>query len=149
MSFANRWYISNQIKIKITFVQIWNPNNNHGISTTASALDEDVYPASNGGYYNRKVYSDSYFAPNNSNQQTLKRHSKKERKNANQPDLVSPNNQPVYARVGPPGNYLITLPTAFFIHLIFSRIIIVDCIFRNVLAWPIPAVEQFHTIPSS
>ncbi|XP_065157877.1 roundabout homolog 1-like isoform X1 [Atheta coriaria] len=82
---------------------IWNPNNNHGISTTASALDEDVYPASNGGYYNRKVYSDSYFAPNNSNQQTLKRHSKKERKNANQPDLVSPNNQPVYARVGPPG----------------------------------------------
>ncbi|XP_017779300.1 PREDICTED: protein sax-3-like, partial [Nicrophorus vespilloides] len=71
--------------------------------------EEEVYPASNGGYYNRKVYSDSYFAPN----QTLKR-PKKDRKGgggsggggggqaSNPPDLVSPN-QPVYARVGPPG----------------------------------------------
>ncbi|KAJ8939803.1 hypothetical protein NQ314_010977 [Rhamnusium bicolor] len=62
--------------------------------------EECPYPSSNGGYYNRKVYSDSYFAPTH----TLKR-IKKERKSAqeNPPDLVSPSGQPVCARVGPPG----------------------------------------------
>ncbi|XP_060521522.1 roundabout homolog 2-like [Cylas formicarius] len=62
--------------------------------------DESPYPASNGGYYNRKVYSDSYFAPTH----TLKR-SKKDQKKFSQehpPDLVSPSGQPAYARVGPP-----------------------------------------------
>lgn len=61
--------------------------------------EESPYPASNGGYYNRKVYSDSYFAPT----QTLRR-CKKERKmsNENPPDLVSPG-QAIYARVTPPG----------------------------------------------
>ncbi|EFA09265.2 robo3 [Tribolium castaneum] len=58
-------------------------------------VEEPPYPSHNGGYYNRKVYSDSYFAPN----QTLRR---KKSSNENPPDLVSPN-QPVYARVGPPG----------------------------------------------
>ncbi|KAJ8911148.1 hypothetical protein NQ315_008333 [Exocentrus adspersus] len=62
--------------------------------------EESPYPSANGGYYNRKVYSDSYFAPTH----TLKR-VKKERKSSqeNPPDLVSPSDQPVYARVGPPG----------------------------------------------
>ncbi|KAL3274304.1 hypothetical protein HHI36_015709 [Cryptolaemus montrouzieri] len=72
---------------------IWSPHR------SPHTPDESPYPASNGGYYNRKVYSDSYFAPT----QTLRR-SRKERKNSNEipPDLVSPS-QPVYARVGPPG----------------------------------------------
>ncbi|KAJ8953602.1 hypothetical protein NQ318_003026 [Aromia moschata] len=42
---------------------------------TLSADEEAPYPSSNGGYYNRKVYSDSYFAPTH----TLKR-TKKEKK---------------------------------------------------------------------
>lgn len=73
------------------FLKIWQRSPN--------TPEESPYPSSNGGYYNRKVYSDSYFAPT----QTLRR-SKKERKssNDNPPDLVSPT-QPVYARVGPPG----------------------------------------------
>ncbi|KAL1497250.1 hypothetical protein ABEB36_008242 [Hypothenemus hampei] len=78
---------------------LWNP-------PTVSTDDESPYPASNGGYYNRKVYSDSYFAP----AQTLRRknkdhHSRKNSQESNPPDLVSPNSslgQPVYARVGPP-----------------------------------------------
>ncbi|XP_045476032.1 roundabout homolog 1-like isoform X2 [Harmonia axyridis] len=72
----------------------WSPH-----MSSSSTSEESPYPAANGGYYNRKVYSDSYFAPT----QTLRR-SKKERKNSseNPPDLVSPS-QPVYARVGPPG----------------------------------------------
>jgi roundabout axon guidance receptor 2 len=71
---------------------VWVPN-------SPNSPDEPPYPSANGGYYNRKVYSDSYFAPT----QTLRR-VKKERKSSNEnpPDLVSPN-QPVYARVGPPG----------------------------------------------
>ncbi|XP_050311425.1 roundabout homolog 2-like [Anthonomus grandis grandis] len=80
----------------------------------ASALstdDESPYPASNGGYYNRKVYSDSYFAPAHTLRRSKKhhdhQHSRKnsQEKAANPPDLVSPNSshgQPVYARVGPP-----------------------------------------------
>lgn len=73
-------------------MKIWNP------SRTPTTPEEPAYPSANGGYYNRKVYSDSYFAPTH----TLRR--KKDRKPSaeNQPDLVSPN-QPVYARVGPPG----------------------------------------------
>ena len=68
-------------------------------SSAHSPEEEPPYPSSNGGYYNRKVYSDSYFAPT----QTLRR-TKKDRKSSNEnpPDLVSPT-QPVYARVGPPG----------------------------------------------
>lgn len=62
--------------------------------------EEPVYPASNGGYYNRNVYSDSYFAPT----YTLRKAGKKERRTVeNPPDVVSPG-QPVYARVGPPGS---------------------------------------------
>ncbi|KAF5269632.1 hypothetical protein FQR65_LT05971, partial [Abscondita terminalis] len=66
---------------------------------STSSPDEPIYPAINGGYYNRSVYSDSYFPATH----TLKRN-KRERKGSsgNPPDLVSPN-QPVYARVGPPG----------------------------------------------
>lgn len=30
-------------------------------------IDEDIYPASNGGYFNRNLFSESYFAPQNSN----------------------------------------------------------------------------------
>lgn len=76
--------------------------------------DEPVYPASNGGYYNRNVYSDSYFAPT----YTLRRGGKRDRRTAGTaapapgdlhipslpaPDIVSPVHcQPVYARVGPP-----------------------------------------------
>ncbi|KAJ3645375.1 hypothetical protein Zmor_023041 [Zophobas morio] len=73
---------------------VWMPN-----SSAHSPEEEPPYPSSNGGYYNRKVYSDSYFAPT----QTLRR-TKKDRKSSNEnpPDLVSPT-QPVYARVGPPG----------------------------------------------
>lgn len=70
---------------------------------SARTPEEPPYPSCNGGYYNRKVYSDSYFAPT----QTLKRNHKKDRgiKSSHEnppPDLVSPS-QPVYARVGPPG----------------------------------------------
>lgn len=67
--------------------------------TPIESPDEPVYPAANGGYYNRNVYSDSYFAPNH----TLRRQAKRERKPTDPPpDIVSPG--PVYARVGPPGN---------------------------------------------
>ncbi|XP_031355084.1 roundabout homolog 1-like [Photinus pyralis] len=74
-------------------LQGWNPN------CASSSPDEPIYPAINGGYYNRSVYSDSYFPTTH----TLKRN-KRERKGSsgNPPDLVSPS-QPVYARVGPPG----------------------------------------------
>ncbi|CAH0564810.1 unnamed protein product [Brassicogethes aeneus] len=70
-------------------------------SHSNDSSDESPYPSYNGGYYNRKVYSDSYSAPND----TLRKPKKSSRKNSqdsNPPDLVSPN-QPVYARVGPPG----------------------------------------------
>lgn len=73
-------------------LQIWNPN------CAPPSPEEPVYPHSNGGYYNRKVYSDSYFAPTH----TLRRSKKDRKPNENPPDLVSPS-QPVYARVGPPG----------------------------------------------
>ncbi|XP_025832405.1 roundabout homolog 2-like, partial [Agrilus planipennis] len=61
--------------------------------------DEPLYPALNGGYYNRSVYSDSYFPVT----QTLRRNKRKLASSGSNipPDLVSPS-QPVYARVGPP-----------------------------------------------
>lgn len=65
----------------------------------SSADDECPYPSANGGYYNRKVYSDSYFSP----VQTLRRGKKDKKTQDHPPDLVSPSGQPVYARVGPPG----------------------------------------------
>ncbi|XP_056643381.1 roundabout homolog 1-like [Diorhabda sublineata] len=64
--------------------------------------DECPYPSANGGYYNRKVYSDSYFSPI----QTLRRNRNGKKLEQNPPDIVSPSSstgQPVYARVGPPG----------------------------------------------
>uniref|UniRef100_A0A6P7FXH9 Roundabout homolog 1-like n=1 Tax=Diabrotica virgifera virgifera TaxID=50390 RepID=A0A6P7FXH9_DIAVI len=64
--------------------------------------DECPYPSANGGYYNRKVYSDSYFSPI----QTLRRNRNNKKPQQNPPDIVSPSSstgQPVYARVGPPG----------------------------------------------
>ncbi|XP_071052256.1 protein sax-3-like isoform X2 [Onthophagus taurus] len=82
------------------------------IPPVAPNADEPIYPSSNGGYYNRKVYSDSYFAPTH----TLKR--KKERKetiinqnnhsnplinNTNNSSPDPSNSNSVYARVGPPG----------------------------------------------
>ncbi|XP_066254653.1 roundabout homolog 2-like isoform X1 [Euwallacea similis] len=75
-------------------------------SSALSTDDESPYPASNGGYYNRKVYSDSYFAPAHTLRRPKKdQHSRKNSQESNPPDLVSPNSshgQPVYARVGPP-----------------------------------------------
>ncbi|CAH1124968.1 unnamed protein product [Ceutorhynchus assimilis] len=67
--------------------------------------DESPYPASNGGYYNRKVYSDSYFAPAHTLRRSKNKKDGKNSQETNPPDLVSPNSslgQPVYARVGPP-----------------------------------------------
>ncbi|XP_074027541.1 roundabout 3 [Leptinotarsa decemlineata] len=64
--------------------------------------DENPYPSANGGYYNRKVYSDSYFSPIH----TLRRNKNPKKPHENPPDIVSPSSasgQPVYARVGPPG----------------------------------------------
>lgn len=79
--------------------QLWN-------TAALSTDDESPYPASNGGYYNRKVYSDSYFAPAHTLRRPKKdQHSRKNSQENNPPDLVSPNSshgQPVYARVGPP-----------------------------------------------
>ncbi|ENN71106.1 hypothetical protein YQE_12039, partial [Dendroctonus ponderosae] len=78
---------------------LWNP-------PSLSTDDESPYPSSNGGYYNRKVYSDSYFAPTHTLRRNKKdHHSRKNSQDSNPPDIVSPNNsmgQPVYARVGPP-----------------------------------------------
>ncbi|KAJ8973843.1 hypothetical protein NQ317_016397, partial [Molorchus minor] len=73
---------------------IWN-------TPALSADEESPYPSSNGGYYNRKVYSDSYFAPTH----TLRR-IKKEKKvvQDNPPDLVSPSSQPIYSRVDLPAH---------------------------------------------
>lgn len=78
---------------------MWNPGR------TSPDIDEPIYPSSNGGYYNRKVYSDSYFAPTHTlkrNRKERKAHSDHQHQGGNPPDLVSPS-QPVYARVGPPG----------------------------------------------
>lgn len=81
---------------------IWNN------SPSCPSDDESPYPSSNGGYYNRKVYSDSYFAPTHTLRRPKKDHHyrKNSREESNPPDLVSPNStqadQPVYARVGPP-----------------------------------------------
>jgi roundabout axon guidance receptor 2 len=91
-SMVNLKYARGGGRLLDELLQVWVPN-------SPNSPDEPPYPSANGGYYNRKVYSDSYFAPT----QTLRR-VKKERKSSNEnpPDLVSPN-QPVYARVGPPG----------------------------------------------
>lgn len=76
--------------------QIWNSGR-----TSSPSPEEPAYPASNGGYYNRKVYSDSYFAPTH----TLRRAKRKSTAaptTSNPPDIVSPGESRVYARVGPP-----------------------------------------------
>ncbi|KAF7265844.1 hypothetical protein GWI33_020914 [Rhynchophorus ferrugineus] len=79
---------------------IWNN------SPSMASDDESPYPASNGGYYNRKVYSDSYFAPTHTLRRPKKDHYRKNSQETAPPDLVSPSGhsaeQPVYARVGPP-----------------------------------------------
>ncbi|CAH1116112.1 unnamed protein product [Phaedon cochleariae] len=71
----------------------------------SSADEESPYPAANGGYYNRKVYSDSYFPPLH----TLRRN-----RNAKNAALCPANResgsssgsagQPLYARAGSPAS---------------------------------------------
>ncbi|VEN62788.1 unnamed protein product, partial [Callosobruchus maculatus] len=71
-------------------------------SASVHGVEDPPYPSLNGGYYNRKVYSDSYFSPTH----TLRRPKRdRERTNHHPPELVSPSsaNGSVYARVGPPG----------------------------------------------
>nr|CAI5851624.1 unnamed protein product [Callosobruchus analis] len=79
------------------------PWTNFPQSTSAGAEEDPPYPSLNGGYYNRKVYSDSYFSPS----LTLRRPKRdKGRSNHHPPEPISPssNNGSVYARVGPPTN---------------------------------------------
>ncbi|CAH1998252.1 unnamed protein product [Acanthoscelides obtectus] len=74
---------------------------NFAQSTSAGAEEDPPYPSLNGGYYNRKVYSDSYFSPSH----TLRRPKRDKGRNNHQSEPLSPTstNGSVYARVGPPG----------------------------------------------
>ncbi|KRT83579.1 Immunoglobulin, partial [Oryctes borbonicus] len=55
---------------------VWNPR------TSPNNIDEPIYPSSNGGYYNRKVYSDSYFTPTH----TLRKCKKDRKSNVETPN---------------------------------------------------------------